>query len=95
MIKKFTADFVTWLGVSLILTAVVLATIAHFSALRRIDETVSAHHHIMAGKAHYLPGKVCVIEAGPDTTTAEVVNYARACAKAHEEFLGEIPDNNQ
>lgn len=93
--KKITAELVMWLGGSMILATFGVATIVHFSALRRIDETVSAHHHIMAGKAHYLPGKVCIIEAGPDTTTAEVVNYARACAKAHEEFLGEIPNNNQ
>jgi hypothetical protein len=67
----------------------------HIRALNDINEKVTAHHHIMAGKAHYLPGKVCIIEAGPDTTTAEVVNYARACAKAHEEFLGESNENNQ
>ena len=60
-----------------------------------IKEKVVAHHHVMSGKAQYLPGKVCIIDTSPETVTADVVMYARACAKAHEEWLDTPKENEE
>lgn len=45
--------------------------------------------HLSSGKANYLPGAACVIATSAEQTPADVVNFARACAKAHEDWLKE------
>lgn len=45
--------------------------------------------HLSSGKANYLPGAACVIATSAEQTPADIINYARACAKAHETWLKE------
>ena len=59
-----------------------------------IKETVVAHDHIVKGKAHYLPGKICIIDTGAETEADDITLFARACAKAHREWL-ETPTENE
>ena len=55
--------------------------------LNSIQSTVNIHNDITTGNATYLPGKVCMIKAGDDSSPADIVNFARACAAAHESYL--------
>ena len=59
-----------------------------------IKETVVAHDHIVKGKAHYLPGKICIIDTGIETEADDITLFARACVKAHQEWL-ETPTENE
>lgn len=54
-----------------------------------LEEAVNTQIHLSSGKANYLPGAACVIATSPEQTPADIVNYARACAKAHEDWLKE------
>jgi hypothetical protein len=44
---------------------------------------------LASGKASYLPGAACVIAASPEQTPADIIHFARACAKSHELWLEE------
>jgi|TARA_E500000318_G_C3525710_1_gene198321 hypothetical protein len=54
-----------------------------------LEEAVNTQIHLSSGKANYLPGAACVIATSAEQTPADIVNYARACAKAHEDWLKE------
>jgi hypothetical protein len=55
-------------------------------------ESVDTKVTLASGKASYLPGAACVISASPEQTPADIVHFARACAKSHELWLEEKPD---
>jgi hypothetical protein len=52
-------------------------------------ESVDTKVTMASGKASYLPGAACVISASPEQTPADIVHFARACAKSHEIYLKE------
>ena len=56
-----------------------------------IEAKVDVRNNLTSGKANYLPGAACVIATSAEQTPADIVNYARACAKAHEDWLKEQP----
>ena len=56
--------------------------------LDRIEGGVEVRNTLL-GKARYLPGAACVISTTAEQTPADIVNFARACAKAHEMWLEE------
>ena len=56
-----------------------------------LEEAVSTQIHLSSGHANYLPGAACVISTTAEQTPADIINYARACAKAHEDWLKEQP----
>lgn len=58
-------------------------------SLREMQESVDTKVTMASGKASYLPGAACVIAASPEQTPADIVNFARACAKSHELWLEE------
>ena len=62
-------------------------SISTIDALDRVEKTVEVRNDLSFGKANYMPGSACVIAATESTTSAEIVNYARSCAKAHEDWL--------
>lgn len=74
---------VTMLGLFSILSA------ANASKLNDIEEKVEIRNDLVSGKANYLPGAACVIATSAEQTPADIINYARACAKAHEDWLKE------
>lgn len=74
---------VTMLGLVSILSA------ANASKLNDIEEKVDIRNDLVSGKANYLPGAACVIATSAEQTPADIINYARACAKAHEDWLKE------
>jgi len=70
--------------------AAVLAMAAGYALHLRLDgiaEGVDARNHLATGRANYLPGAACVIATTAEHTPADVVSYARACAKAHASWL--------
>ena len=71
------------------LVAVGLASTANSAKLDDIEAKVDVRNHLSSGKANYLPGAACVIATSAEQTPADIVNYARACAKAHEDWLKE------
>ena len=73
----------TMLGLFSILSA------ANASKLNDIEEKVDIRNDLVSGKANYLPGAACVIATSAEQTPADIINYARACAKAHEDWLKE------
>ena len=56
-----------------------------------IEAKVDVRNHLSSGKANYLPGAACVIATSSGQTPADIINYARSCAKAHEDWLAEQP----
>lgn len=52
-------------------------------------ESVDTKVTLAQGKASYLPGAACVISASPEQTPADIIHFARACAKSHELWLEE------
>jgi|TARA_R110000803_G_scaffold112011_1_gene180448 hypothetical protein len=71
-----------------LMITVVLAD--RFLLLEKIDsleEKVDIHNDIVTGKATYVPGHACMIRAGHEDLPADIVRYARACAKGHEQWL--------
>lgn len=62
---------------------------ASASKLNDIEEKVDIRNDLVSGKANYLPGAACVIATSAEQTPADIINYARACAKAHEDWLKE------
>lgn len=74
---------VTMLGLVSVLSA------ANASKLNDIEEKVDIRNDLVSGKANYLPGAACVIATSAEQTPADIINYARACAKAHEDWLKE------
>ena len=52
-----------------------------------LEEKVDIHNDIVTGKATYVPGHACMIRAGHEDLPADIVRYARACAKGHEQWL--------
>lgn len=54
-----------------------------------IEAKVDVRNNLTSGKANYLPGAACVIATSAEQTPADIINYARACAKAHEDWLKE------
>lgn len=65
----------------------VLILALHADKLNQIEEKVNVRNHLASGKANYLPGAACVIATSGEQTPADIINYARACAKAHESWL--------
>ena len=59
---------------------------ASASKLNDIEEKVDIRNDLVSGKANYLPGAACVIATSAEQTPADIINYARACAKAHEDW---------
>ena len=74
-----------WMSVALLITAT--ATAATYVNVENMTETVAAHGYLMEGKAHYLPGKVCIIDADAATAPEDIVRFARACSTAHEQWI--------
>ena len=66
-----------------------LLSAANASRLNDIEEKVDIRNDLVSGKANYLPGAACVIATSAEQTPADIINYARACAKAHEDWLKE------
>ena len=62
---------------------------ANASRLNDIEEKVDIRNDLVSGKANYMPGAACVIATSTEQTPADIINYARACAKAHEDWLKE------
>ena len=54
-----------------------------------LRESVDTKVTLAQGKASYLPGAACVISASPEQTPADIIHFARACAKSHELWLEE------
>ena len=54
-----------------------------------IEAKVDVRNNLTSGKANYLPGAACVIATSAEQTSADIIDYARACAKAHEDWLKE------
>lgn len=78
----------------LVVVGVIFAGLAVALALlglrtNALEEAVNTQIHLSSGKANYLPGAACVIATSAEQTPADIVNYARACAKAHEDWLKE------
>ena len=63
----------------------------HHRVLDRIEAEVTTRNDLASGHANYLPGAACVISTTAEQTPADIINYARACAKAHETWLEEQP----
>ena len=61
-------------------------------SLREIQESVDTKVTLAQGKASYLPGAACVISASPEQTPADIIHFARACAKSHELWLNEAAE---
>ena len=57
-------------------------------------ESVDTKVTMASGKASYLPGAACVISASPEQTPADIIHFARACAKSHELWLEEKEDEH-
>ena len=73
-----------WLGLVVMVGGVFFSVATMLSEIRNdIKDAAQVH----AGKASYLPGGACVIAATEDQSAADIVNYARACAKEHEMWL--------
>ena len=66
-----------------------LLSAANASRLNDIEEKVDIRNDLVSGKANYMPGAACVIATSTEQTPADIINYARACAKAHEDWLKE------
>jgi hypothetical protein len=64
-------------------------------SLREMQESVDTKVTLAQGKASYLPGAACVIAASPEQTPADIINFARACAKSHELWLEEKEDEKE
>ena len=75
-------------GVTMLVLFSVLSA-ANASRLNDIEEKVDIRNDLVSGKANYLPGAACVIATSAEETPADIINYARACAKAHEDWLKE------
>jgi len=75
-----------WMSVALLITTT--ATAATYVNVVNMTETVAERDYLMDGKAHYLPGKVCIIDADAATAPEDIVMFARACSKAHEQWIG-------
>ena len=60
---------------------------ASASKLNDIEGKVDIRNDLVSGKANYLPGAACVIATSAEQTPADIINYARACTKAHEDWL--------
>ncbi len=75
-------------GVTMLVLFSVLSA-ANASRLNDIEEKVDIRNDLVSGKANYLPGAACVSAASAEQTPADIINYARACAKAHEDWLKE------
>jgi|TARA_R110000823_G_scaffold253133_2_gene375683 hypothetical protein len=60
-----------------------------------IEEKVDARNNLTSGKANYLPGAACVIATSAEQTPADIINYARACGKAHETWLETLKENEE
>ena len=69
--------------------AMLFLSVAAGARLDDIEEKVEIRNDLMSGKANYLPGAACVIATSAEQTPADILNYARACAKAHEDWLKE------
>ncbi|MAF72403.1 MAG: hypothetical protein CMH39_00070 [Micrococcales bacterium] len=75
-------------GVTMLVLFSVLSA-ANASRLNDIEEKVDIRNDLVSGKANYMPGAACVIATSAEQTPADIINYARACAKAHEDWLKE------
>ncbi len=75
-------------GVTMLVLFSVLSA-ANASRLNDIEAKVDARNNLVSGKANYMPGAACVIATSAEQTPADIINYARACAKAHEDWLKE------
>jgi len=65
------------------------------TSIKRVESEVSIHNDLLSGKARYMPGAACIIATNQDTTPAQIVNFARACAKSHEIWLQENTKEGQ
>tara|TARA_R110000822_G_scaffold44134_1_gene118626 strand:+ start:363 stop:620 length:258 start_codon:yes stop_codon:yes gene_type:complete len=79
------------LGAACVIALLALSARALANRLDGIEEKVDARNHLASGHANYLPGAACVISTTAEQTPADIINYARACAKAHEDWLKEQP----
>jgi len=70
-----------------LMITVVLADFFHLEKIDSLEEKVDIHNDIVTGKATYVPGHACMIRAGHEDLPADIVRYARACAKGHEQWL--------
>lgn len=64
-------------------------------SLQEMQESVDTKVTMASGKASYLPGAACIIAASPEQTPADIINFARACAKSHELWLEENADEKE
>ena len=76
--------------VALILVTIFSLTLAMFDRqLAAVEEKIDVQNAFLQGRAHYLPGASCVIATTAEQTSEDIVNFARACAKAHDNWLAE------
>ena len=68
-----------------VLSFSVIVGLAYTSLERKLDTGIA----LSRGDATYLPGAAGVIASSVEHTPADIINYARACAKSHEDWLEE------
>lgn len=69
----------------MVLSFSVIVGLAYKSLERKLETGIALSN----GDATYLPGAACVIASSAEHTPADIINYARACAKSHEGWLEE------
>lgn len=69
------------------------ALVGFFSLWSQLDsineevERVQVESIVSSGKAIYMPGSVCVLQATSDTDSNKMREFAAACIKSHENWL--------
>ena len=69
----------------MVLSFSVIVGLAYKSLERKLETGIALSN----GDVTYLPGAACVIASSVEHTPADIINYARACAKSHEDWLEE------
>ena len=71
--------------------AVAFAGYMFYNKLEEIDtnlKSVEIQSIVSSGKAIYMPGSVCILKATSDITVDKMREFAAACIKSHEDWLG-------
>lgn len=76
--------------VTLFMIGYLAASFTMNQKLNHIDnevERVKVESIVSSGKAIYLPGSVCLLQATSDIDTIKMREFAAACIKSHEKWL--------
>ena len=60
---------------------------AHLKELKTQAEDAQTALALSSGQAVYMAGASCTIKTTPDITVAQVERFAKACSKAHAQYL--------